>query len=202
MNFFSQPEWKAVEYEDSDPLLSYGPGGLIKEANKRVLIESVLREAGVVLTGRAKVHCPWTHLHSDNSPAFKIFYHTNTGRCFSCQKTYSPVRLASEVWDVNKWEAAEKLLELVGWTPESEIRNRQEQAEQFSEELIYDLSGYAELLRRHCKVSNPKEKEYPDFEYKEDLDKCMSLLDSAKTYSDADIWLKGCREYMDRRMKT
>lgn len=168
------------------------------KANNLVPMEEVLKLAGVEITGRSKLLCPWTMLHSDSKPAFKIFAGTNTGRCFSCQKSYSPVTLAAQIWDCSFKAAAIRLLDIIDEAPKT-LRERWESLD-VEDEMPVDKDSLAEALRIYCSrldsewVSNR-------FALSSDLNKCFSLLDNVQSEDDVTLWLAGCKEYMARAIE-
>lgn len=170
----------------------------IDKANNKVPIEEVLKLAGVEITGRSKLLCPWTMLHSDSKPAFKVFATTNTGRCFSCQKSYSPVSLAAQVWDCSFKAAAIRLLDTIEEAPKT-LRERWEFLDQ-PEEIQIDKDSLAEALRIYCSRID-EDWTANRFELSSELNKCFSLLDSVRSWEDVTLWLSGSKQYMARAIE-
>lgn len=170
----------------------------IDKANTKIPMEEVLKLAGVEITGRSKLMCPWTMLHSDSKPAFKVFAGTNTGRCFSCQKSYSPVTLASQVWDCSFKAAAIKLLDMIDEAPKS-LRERWEFLDEEERQEI-DKDSLAEALRVYCSRVDKNWTENR-FALASQLNRCFSLLDSIQTGEDVVLWLAGSKKYMARAIE-
>lgn len=166
----------------------------IDRANSKVTIESVLQIAGVELTGRSKVLCPWTMLHSDSKPAFKIFGNTNTGRCFSCQRSYSPVTLAAQVWECSFKDAAIRLLDTIDDAPKT-LRERWAELEKEEDLPVVDVESLAEALRVYCSRISP-DWHASRLSFAGNLNRCFQLLPAVKTEEDVMLWLAGSKEYM------
>jgi len=62
-----------------------------------------------------KGYCPFGFMHPDggHERALRI-YDSNSAWCFSCEEFFTPVRLASRLWDVSADEAARQLARSYG----------------------------------------------------------------------------------------
>lgn len=183
----------------------------VDEANKRVSIFMVCALVGVeVSEGREgssiKTYCPFGRFyHSDGGkePAFRVYGETNSAYCFSCKKYYSPVSLYSSATDLSSRNAAEFLLEKIGYkkpTPEELWSSAQ------PVEPEPDKSLLNKALRTYCErvcVGEGRDWHKDQFEPTISiiLEKCLNLLDSVATSEDADFWMSGSKEIMSRVLR-
>ena len=179
---------------------------LSDEANSRVSIFLVCGWIGVDVEAKdwgssIKTYCPFgDFFHSDRGkePAFRVYADTNSAYCFSCKKYFSPVSLYAAARDMTNKEAAETLLEKVGYKPPSakglweEVRPKE--AEPDTSMLNKALRTYCQRI---CPTWNKKQFEPGVAEI---LGKCLELLDVVKTMQDSDKWLKVSKEVMRRTL--
>lgn len=178
-------------------------------ANQQIHIADVLVNAGVfvpesVKSGRAhKVHCPFGFYHSDNglSKAMRVYGNNNTAYCFSCSKRYSPVALASAVWDCSWNSAALRLLEDAGFKPKA-LKERWVEATTI-EQNKPDLISLADALKMFCSSISPQ---WSQLQLQDDiaitLNKCLDLLDAVTTDEDALKWLDTCKKVMQLKLES
>ncbi len=180
---------------------------LLDEANSRVSIFQVCGWIGVDVDARdwgssIKTYCPFGNFfHSDmgKEPAFRVYADTNSAYCFSCKKYFAPVTLYAAARDMNNQEAAETLLEKVGYKPPSaedlwnEVQPREEEP---------DTAMLSKALRTYCQRICPTwNKEQFEPKTAEILGKCLALLDSVKTMEDSAKWLAVTKEVMSRYLR-
>ncbi len=64
--------------------------------NRDIPIKEVIeRYAGINVNVRGNIACPAPD-HTDSHPSAKIYEHSNTCHCFSCQSNFSPISLAKD----------------------------------------------------------------------------------------------------------
>ena len=81
----------------------------IKRANT-INLAQVFKYYGVDINEfNKKICCPFK-FHKDNSPSFYYYPETNSFNCFGCKSAGNPVNFVSLIEDINKLEAANKLL--------------------------------------------------------------------------------------------
>jgi hypothetical protein len=140
----------------------------------------------------SKMHCPWGQVsHSDGGrdPAFRVW--PDHGWCFSCREHFSPVKLASRVWEVSYEQAAIKLLDHVGFKPADYAHHWQRVAA--PPEL--DRSAVAQALRNYCAALAPQHRltEPAPAEY---LARCLGFLTQVNDEAGAVQWLALSKQVM------
>lgn len=175
----------------------------IEEADNLVDIADVLSNLGVFVPssaregGNKKVHCPFGFYHSDNglSKAMRIYSENNTVYCFSCAKRYSSVSLASAAWGCPRTEAANRLLEQIGYKRKS-LKDRWTAATEVNKAEI-DLAELGEALKIYCSMLI---EDWTMVQLEQSISSklasCLSLLDKVKTDEDADKWLVVTKQAM------
>ena len=100
--------------------------------NKDIPIKDVIeRYAGIRTDRRGNIVCPAPD-HNDSHPSAKIYEHSNTCHCFSCQSNFNPISLAKEYHPEMKFpDLCKKLLDDFGLSMENysninEVRRFQE----------------------------------------------------------------------------
>lgn len=177
---------------------------LVEVANAKVSIVTVCRMLGVDLPDEVdaersrKISCPFGELyHSDQglSPAMRIYLETNSAYCFSCTWFYTPVSLAARAWDISRKEAAERLLDRIGYRP-LDLAEQWQAVLDYEPELDKALLGEAlkTYCRRTCKTWGYRQ--FND-DVRATLTRCLSLLDLVKTADDATRWLAACKVAME-----
>lgn len=176
----------------------------IDQANELVRISTLLTSFGIYVPesvnngGSKKVHCPFGIYHSDNglSKAMRVYGASNTAYCFSCSKRYSPVSLAAAQWDCSWVNAALRLLDEAGFKPKS-WQERWEDAVAPPQIIDIDTLSLAEALKIYCSsIDASWNMTQLDGSAAEMLDKCLSLLPTVKTSTDAEKWLTTCKAVM------
>lgn len=78
--------------------------------NKDIPIKDVIeRYAGIRTDRRGNIPCPAPD-HNDSHPSAKIYEHSNTCHCFSCQSNFNPISLAKEYHPEMKFPDVCKML--------------------------------------------------------------------------------------------
>ncbi len=181
----------------------------IDKANELVEISDVLALAGVDVPSSIqdgstkKIHCPFGFYHSDRgvSKAMRLYSTNNAVYCFSCAKRYSPVSLASAMWDCSWENAAFRLLDLIGYKPKS-LEERWQEAIASKEEEP-DILLLAEALKTYCSgIASDWNTRRLDEHISHVLSKCLALLQQVKTKEDAGEWLTTCKMIMKKLLET
>ena len=139
--------------------------------------------------------------HSDGGieASFRIYVETNSAYCFACRKFFTPVYLYAQAKDKRLSQAAQDLLELIGWKPVSQA---QRWAESVAPEVAVDLSMLSLALRTYCARIC---KEWEDYqlipEVAELFSRCLALLDRVRTPEEADQWLNTCKLVMSKKLE-
>lgn len=173
-------------------------------ANERVSLVELLGVLGhdcpYPPEGRSvKIHCPFGFEHSDhgNEAAFRV-YSGNTGFCFAGHGFMTPVWLAAQSWDVEPAEAAQRLLNHIGYVDVSDVDLVRELLEAPPELVDKDALGAA--LRVWCE----RQDDWRQFEYSEPvtkaIDQLWSLLPRVSCASEAARWLDVGKIVMARVM--
>lgn len=164
--------------------------GLASIANRVVPMPVACRLAGVYAPdvyrdSGSKVHCPFgdfSHSDGGREPAFRIW--SDHAWCFSCREWFSPVKIASRIWDVSYDQAALRLLDHVGYKPVDYAHHWQE----VSGPPALDRTAVAQALRNYCTGLAPQDRllEPGVAEY---LSRCLGFLTQVKDETDAAEWL-------------
>lgn len=87
--------------------------------NRDIPIKDVIeRYAGIKTDVRGNIACPAPD-HSDSHPSAKIYEHSNTCHCFSCQSNFNPISLAKEYHpELNFPDVCKLLVDDFGLSPE------------------------------------------------------------------------------------
>jgi hypothetical protein len=177
---------------------------LVTEANERVSIVQVCSWVGVALPtipeGKSvKVRCPFGavyHIDQGIEPNFRVYPSSNSAYCFRCSTSFTPVKLASMAWDLGPSEAAQALLDRVGYRP---LSMAQEWKSVVTAQPEVDRSSLAQALKvyasRICEDWSDRQFE-PVVSAK--LDQCLALLDKVVTEEDVKSWLSTCKLVMHR----
>jgi len=177
-------------------------------ANENVSIAWVCAQVGVSLpewfdnVKSVKVHCPFGALsHSDFGfeTAFRVYPETNSAYCFAGCGFYTPVWLYAQAKDLRAREAAEVLLDLVGYrsrTPDEEWERVSQVRERVSE---IDLT---EALRAYCSREPSWESRQFDPSVSATFARCLELLPRVRSVSDSRRWLEACKTVMARALRT
>lgn len=176
----------------------------IDEANERVSIIQVCRLIGMQVSegGYGKHKCPFGDLsHSDGgvTPSFRIYTETNSAYCFACRKFMTPVYIYAQAKDKRYKDAAEDLLEIIGWKPVSQA---QHWANSVAPEVSVDVSMLGLALRTYCARICV---EWEDVQFLPDiaqlLGRCLALLDRIRTPEEAERWLNTCKIVMAKKLE-
>jgi hypothetical protein len=169
---------------------------LIEVANDQVSMTVVCHRVGISLPdyipeGRSfKVFCPFgsvSHGDGGQEEALRIYPDTNSGYCFACSSWYGPVKLWALSKDIPQQEAAEELLQSIGWRPPDPF-------EAIEAAMAYvkpmDQSSLAEALKTFCsRISPTWENRQFDPDVSRTLGKCLGLLPRVRTAAEAREWL-------------
>lgn len=177
---------------------------LIEEANEKVSIIKVCLLIGLNVSegGHGKYRCPFGDVnHSDGGieAAFRIYPETNSAYCFACRKYFSPVYLYAQAKDRRASQAAQDLLEIVGWKPKSQAERW---SEAMTQEVTVDVSALALALRTYCARICREWEEYQLIpEVAELFSRCLALLERVHTPEEADQWLNACKKIMSKKLE-
>lgn len=174
---------------------------LVAKANEVVSIYLVCDKVGVeyatYMGDRAKLYCPFgaiTHMDGGESRAFRIYEDTNSSYCFACSQYYTPVRLYSDYTDLSEEDAAEELLNEVGWKDET----FEEKWESLTvPEGAYDPSYLPEALHTYCARLDPDwvvtQMSEP---HRSAITLCVRASRAVTSAKQADQWLVAAKEKM------
>lgn len=173
-------------------------------ANEKVPIAMVCRLLGIEVPegGRHKVACPFGLTdHSDGgiSPAFRVYFETNSAYCFNCAHYYTPVTLASRALDLPNRDAAAYLLDHIGYRS-FDFATAWHSARQY--EPAIDKALLADALKTYCRRIEPA---WSSRQFEPTvaalLTRCLSLLDLVTTAESVPLWLARCKEAMERELQ-
>jgi hypothetical protein len=144
-----------------------------------------------------KVHCPFgveAHTDHGSAPAMRVYPDTNQTFCFSCGY-FSPVWLAACVWKVNAVEAAQMLLDRIGYQPAS-VETLWALA---LAEVVPDTASLGQALQTYCgRVDSHWSTRQFESLSASMLDRCLSLLSHVRTAEQAQTWLTSSKLIMSR----
>lgn len=146
---------------------------LIAKANT-VPIKSILSWYGVFVDDYSKrCSCPFNRKHKggrDNTPSFYFYPETNTFHCFGCKAGRTPVDFVSIILNVNKIEAARKILEKDPSTKDAILIDGIESTDYYERNLlIIDFSNFVRDFYKY----NAEDRGAIDF-----MDKICNAFDS------------------------
>ena len=146
-----------------------------------------------------KLYCPFGQdMHEDRGrgKAFRVYPDTNSAYCFACAMPYRPVSLVATDRGVTDAEAAEIILEEVGYVPQ-DYESRWDDIT--AKETLPDLEGLSQALMTACSRMSP------DWEFRQlepdvaaTLRKCLEIRHSVHTEDEARKWLAGTKIAMQR----
>lgn len=175
-------------------------------ANDKVGIDAVCRSLGMYLPDYAvlssyKTYCPFGamyHADGGDSKAFRLYPESNTAFCFAGCGHFTPVRLTAFALDLSDSEAAQKLLDEVGYVEET-IETKW--AKLLEEDRTVDTDLLAEALKTYCSRIDPYW-EANQFEepVSSILNRCFALLEGVNTQEDASKWLKATKVVMSNTL--
>lgn len=186
------------------------PGAVVDLADEHVSILEVCRQIGLgvpdeVLMGRAsvKIYCPQGDVfHSDGGtdPTFRIYSDTNRAFCFKCNKLFTPVSLYSIAKGVSRIEAAQTLLEIIGYRYATVDLHKVNDLLLTADKPI-DYACLAETLKLYCgRICPDWEVRQFDKETSCLLSKCLLLLDKVVTAYDVQNWLDITKQVMSNML--
>lgn len=180
-------------------MLARSSGGLrrrsaVSTADEEVSILGLLRRLDVfvpdVQPGKShKIYCPFGHVHIDHglAKAMRVYPDTNSCYCFAGCGYFRPSSLAAQAWDVSVREAAERLLEEIGY---------QEPTAERETEARLDFSALSEALRMYCSSFPGWDVLQYDSAVASALDRCLALLPAVSSADEAREWLEACKLVM------
>lgn len=172
----------------------------ISIANSHMTITAACREAGVDIpdfgASSIKTYCPFGEvMHNDGgtSKAFRVYPDTNTAYCFAGCGRYTPVTLLAASKDISPEEAAEMILERVGYVQPS----YEDRWKALMGSVGVDREGLAEALRVACSAMTPKW-ELAQFEDRvaDTFRKCADILPRIHDEDAARTWLTKSKQVM------
>lgn len=174
----------------------------IRTANEVVGIEQACVMVGMdYATGFGKHYCPFGNLyHADGgiSRSFRVYPNSNSAYCFACSAFYNPVKLMATAKGISDEDAAEFLLESVGYVPPDAYSRFQAAATTDSRVETNDL---AEALKLVCaRLSSEWETRQFDDDVAQPFAKVLGLLPKVKTDADAEKWLATAKIVMTRAL--
>lgn len=146
--------------------------------------------------GNMKLYCPFGHLfHRDGGrdKALRIYENTNSAYCFACGEYYDPAKLIALYKDLSRDEAAEFILDYVGYTPP----DIDSQWAQVTREEEFNTEHLADALAMACERFEPNwEIVQYDERVAEKFQRCLGLLAKVKSQDDATMWLGTTKKIM------
>lgn len=177
----------------------------IRLANESMDITAACRfiemNLGDFAIASVKTYCPFGELmHEDGGrgKAFRVYPATNSAYCFACGKAYRPCSLIATDRDISEAEAAEIILEEVGYIP-PDIDSRWEAVT--AEESSVDRDALANALKTACSRYAP---DWETRQFDEDiatmLRKCLSASRNVTTEEEAREWLGVTKKVMSQAL--
>lgn len=169
-------------------------------ANRLVTMSTVLaligmRDVDYAASG-AKVNCPFMDVfHPGSDRSFRV-YDNQHAYCYACSERYDPVKIYSLANDISSDEAAEKLLDAVGYhEPDADERFEKAQAERYD----IDRQALSTALITYCTRIDPEfETSQFDERTASALRQCLDLLPNVYTSAEAKEWLRVTKIAMAR----
>jgi hypothetical protein len=175
--------------------LTRGARSLTSIANEKVSFLKALEWAGAPAGRRdrgLKVTCPLCGA----SAGMRVY--PDHGYCFSQRLWVTPVRLLADYWNMEREDAADKALDLIGYVAPDYSSRFAETAAAVQEPARSDL---ADALRIWCSANCP-DWQARQFEPRtaRALAGCNALLPQVRSASDCDAWLAGCKRIMGKAL--
>lgn len=179
---------------------------LISLANSKIGIDTVARKLNVYLPDYTaissfKTYCPFGALyHADggDSKSFRLYTESNTAYCFAGCGHFTPVKLFAYANDLSLEEAAQDLLDEIGYVEET-IETRWAKLQETDEKV--DTDFLSEALKVFCsRIDKEWELDQFDQEIAFLLNRCLSLLSAVRTEEDAAKWFKAAKYVMKKKL--
>ncbi len=175
----------------------------IRLANEQMDIVAACIFIGMddMIAARSKTYCPFGELmHEDGgrSKAFRVYPETNSAYCFACIKAFRPCQLVATDRDITEAEAAEVILEEVGYVA-PDVNSRWEAA--VAEKVVVDRDGLATALKTACARFDPdwSVRQFDD-DIAEVLRKCIAASRNVSTDEEARKWLDTTKQVMKKAL--
>lgn len=166
-------------------------------ANQHMRIEEVFALLDAEAVAGRKNYCPFGDWHADGgmTPSLRIYPDTNSSYCFACQEAHRPVSLLAKARDITWDEAAQWILEEVGYIePDVDDRLTELLADDepllSREDLAQALDTYCQRICPTWHVTQLRDKPATKFA------QCLSILDSVQSPADAARWLDVTKQLM------
>lgn len=174
----------------------------ISTANEVVGIEQACVMVGMdYATGFGKHYCPFGNLyHADGgiSRSFRVYPTSNSAYCFACAAYYNPVKLVATAKGISDEDAAEFLLESVGYVA-PDAYSRFEAAT--ATDTRVETNDLAAALKMACaRYSSEWETRQFDDDVAVPFATVLGLLPKVKTDADAEKWLATAKIVMSRAL--
>lgn len=171
----------------------------IQLANEHMRIEEAFDLIDFPVMAGRKNPCPFDDWHADGgvSLALRVYPETNSAYCFACGEAYRPVQLLAKARDLTRDEAAQWILEKVGYI-EPDVDEQldallaEEEPEVSREELARALDTYCQRICPTWHVTQLRDVPATKFA------QCLSILDSVQSPADAARWLDVTKALMRR----
>lgn len=178
---------------------------LVELANEKIDMADIVRELGVFVPGdgtNAKLVCPFEDLHYDklsNPKSLRIYGDSNSAWCFVCNEYYTPVKVWAMHKDLTYPDAAQELLDRIGWVPPTQEAIWNDLLTEKPPEL--DQDALVETLKRYCARVNP-EWETLQFDpvVSEQFNKCLEVLATVQTDQQIQKWLTASKYVMKKAL--
>lgn len=177
------------------------PSEKIFLANEKVSIFRVLTELGQRdvpdSSTKIKLWCPFGTDHEDHGRkrALQVYPDTNTATCLAGCGFYRPVALWAQAKQIEPPQAAQELLDRIGWE-EPTLDSRWQNALRASQTYV-DTSNLGSALKKYCsRISEAWEFEQFEEPVSSKLQQCLALLPSVVTEEDAERWLSVTKRAM------
>lgn len=153
------------------------------------------------VSSMSKTYCPFGELmHEDGGrgKAFRVYPLTNSAYCFACSKAFRPCQLIATDRDVTEAEAAEIILEEVGYVA-PDLDSRWEAAT--AQTVTVDRDGLASALKTACSRMSPdwSVRQF-DTDIAETLRKCVAASRNVTTDEEAREWLSVTKQVMAKAL--
>lgn len=173
----------------------------IRTANEKVTIFHVLRQLGIQVEdswSKTKVWCPFGSMYHEDGGrkrSFQVYPDTNTATCLSGCGYFHPTTLWAQAKDCEPQQAAEALLDQIGWK-EPTLDRRWELAIAGTETYVGTKTLGAALIK-YCARVDPNW-EFDQFEQpvSDKLQQCLALLEHVITEEQAETWISKTKAAM------
>lgn len=174
----------------------------IRLANEQMDIVAACAFIGMGdVSSMSKTYCPFGELmHEDGGrgKAFRVYPATNSAYCFACAQAFRPCQLIATDRDITEAEAAEVILEEVGYVA-PDVNSRWQAAT--AEQVRVDRDALANALKTACaRYDREWEVRQFDEDIAETLRKCLAASRNVSNDDEAREWLNVTKQVMKKAL--